>query len=254
MIGKELINDNSLSFLEKVYIFFFGVPINGLRIRVHRILPLLKSMKFKSVLDAGCGMGIFSFEIAKRNPDVQVLGVDSDAKLIEKANLIACKSGLMNCRFMVQDIADSELAEKFDLVLCVDMLEHIENDQEAIVAIYRTLKKDGVGIFHVPGFYRRWLVFKKTVNFYVKGHVRPGYNLSEIKEKLQKANFEILDAYYTYGYLETITNNVSYLITGAQKKNKFLYALVFPLLNLAAYFGQWKKPEWGAGVLLKVKK
>jgi hypothetical protein len=107
---------------------------------------------------------------------------------------------------------------------------------------------------HVPGYYRRWFFFKWKVNFDVAGHVRPGYTKDEIEEKTKNAGFVILESYYTYGLLENFTNNISYLITGARMKNKFLYGLIFPLLLFVAYFGRNSRPARGAGVLIKARK
>jgi hypothetical protein len=50
--------------------------------------------------------------------------------------------------------------------------------------------------------------------------------------------------------LETLCNNVSYLISGADRRNKLLYAIVIPLLLAISYFGRRARPRWGAGVLV----
>ncbi|MBN2407212.1 MAG: class I SAM-dependent methyltransferase [Elusimicrobia bacterium] len=254
MIGKELVHDDSLSLAEKAYISVFGVPVSGLRIRARRILPVIDGMRFGSLLDVGCGSGIFSMEIAKRRPDARITGIDSDPSLVEKASAIADRAGLSNCSFSVQDVLGLAETAKYDAVLCVDNLEHIEDDLLALKKIYAVLKNGGTGIFHVPGYYRRWLFFGKSVNFDVEGHVRPGYLAEDIKEKLESAGFRITDIHYTYGFLETVTNNISYLVTRARKKNRFLYAPLFPLLNMVAYFGRGSRPAWGAGILIKVTK
>ena len=254
MIGKMLAKDPDLGYFEKLYVRIFGAPISGLRIRARRILPLIDTCARGNILDAGCGSGIFTFEIAKRYPEVKVTGIDNSTILFEKAAYISAKSGINNCSFKEQDILEMDYNEDFDLALCIDNLEHIENDRKAIRNIYASLKKGGMGIFHVPGYYRRWLFFRKKVNFSVKGHVRPGYTMEEITDKLKKEGFNVLESYYTYGFLETVTNNISYLITGAEKKNKYLYALVFPFLNIIAYFGRRSRPKWGAGVLVKAQK
>jgi len=254
MIGQELIYDKSLNILDKMYVYLFGAPISGLRIRVRRILPLLKNIKFNKVLDIGCGIGVFSFEIAKRYRHAQVIGMDNNRETIENANFIAQKNGLRNCKFIVGDILTMHLKEDFDLLICIDILEHIKNDQKAIERIYESIKKGTIGIIHVPGYYRRWFFFSKKINYDVKGHIKPGYKLEDIRNKLEKAGFTILEISYTYGLLETVTNNLSYLISHAEKKNKFIYALFFPFMNILAFFGQWERPQWGAGILIKIIK
>jgi hypothetical protein len=54
---------------------------------------------------------------------------------------------------------------------------------------------------------------------------------------------------YTYGIIETFTNNVSYLVTGADQRRKAMYAVVFPFLLALSYLGRHARPTNGAGVL-----
>jgi hypothetical protein len=104
-------------------------------------------------------------------------------------------------------------------------------------------------VVHVPGYYRRWLLFGKRVNFDVPGHMRPGYVPEDLVAKMQRAGLAVESTRHTYGILETFTNNLSYLITGAERKNRGLYAMVFPFLLGASYLGRWARPSWGAGLL-----
>jgi SAM-dependent methyltransferase len=147
-----------------------------------------------------------------------------------------------------------QVENRFDLVVTVDNLEHIEDDVDTLKRYYKALVKGGQIFIHVPGYERRWLFFGWAVNFDVEGHYRPGYKKEELQQKLETAGFKVNEIYYTYGWIETITNNISYWITGAQMKNKLLYALVFPFLNLFSWFGRNSRPEKGAGVLAKAVK
>ena len=253
MIGKELIYSGNYSALESFYLRCFGVPINGLRIRARRILPLV-GCAFKNILDAGCGPGVFTFEIAKRLPRARVTGIDLDGRLIEDNKKIAAKALLTNCAFEKKDIFLLEGGGDFDLVLSVDQLEHVENDALALEKFYGVLGERGQLILHVPALTRRWPFFGWKINFSVKGHCRPGYELEAIVRKVEAAGFKVIEAYYTYGWIETVTNNISYWITGAEMKNKFLYALVFPALNFVSYFGKNSRPKKGAGVLVVAQK
>ena len=253
MIGRIAQYDRTLSKAEKLYVKIFGIPINGLRIRARRILPLITG-RYKKIMDAGCGPGIFSFEVARRLPDSHITGIDIDQDQLSVNADIARENGISNCTFENQDICTMEIRNRFDLILSVDNLEHIENDADALRRFYDALIPDGELIVHVPGYYRRWLFFGWAVNFDVEGHFRPGYLKDEISEKVEKAGFTILENYYTYGWLETITNNISYWITGARMRNKKLYALMFPLLLFVSYLGKNSRPKKGAGVITIAKK
>jgi SAM-dependent methyltransferase len=246
--GCELSLDSSRSRFERMYARVLGAPANGLRIRLRRVLPATGG-SFRDILDAGCGQGVFSFEIAKRHPEAQVVGIDMDPTLVERANAIARRAGLTNCRFEVGDVTKLNYQAAFDLVVSVDNLEHVEDDVTALRGLMRALRPGGRAVVHVPGYERRWLVFGRRVNFDVPGHVRPGYHTNELIERLDGAGFDLASCQSTYGILETFTNNVSYLITGADQKRKGPYALVFPVLLALSWFGRSSRPAWGAGVL-----
>jgi SAM-dependent methyltransferase len=251
--GCELSLDPGRGRFERVYARLLGAPANGLRIRLRRVLPATDG-DHGTVLDAGCGPGVFAFELAKRHPQAQVLGIELEPDLVERANEIAQRAGLRNCRFEKGDVTQLDFDGTFDLVVSVDNLEHVEDDVTAMGTLLRALRPGGSLVVHVPGYERRWLLFGRRVNFDVPGHVRPGYRAPELAEKLRRAGFEVIDQQYTYGPLETLTNNLSYLISGADQRNKALYAVAFPALLGLSYLGKFSRPKWGAGVLVTARR
>jgi SAM-dependent methyltransferase len=246
--GAELSLDPGRSRFERLYARVLGAPANGLRIRLRRVLPATAGT-YGSILDAGSGTGVFSFELAKRHPDAQIIGVDSEPELVARANTIAERAGLSNCRFEKGDVTRLGFDAEFDLVVSVDNLEHVEDDIAAMRGLLRALRPGGRLVVHVPGYERRWLVVGRRVNFDVPGHVRPGYRVEELVAKLGQAGFDVTVSRATYGILETFTNNVSYLITAADQRRKGVYALVFPVLLAVSWLGKFSRPRWGAGVL-----
>jgi SAM-dependent methyltransferase len=251
--GAELSLDPGRSRFERLYARMFGAPANGLRIRLRRVLPVTTG-RFGAILDAGCGPGVFTVELAKRHPEAHVLGIELEPELVDRANEIARRAGLANCRFEQGDVTKLDYETAFDLVLSVDNFEHVEDDVGAMRALFAALRPGGRLVVHVPGYDRRWLLFGRRVNFDVPGHVRPGYRAEELVGKLREAGFEVAGYQYTYGPLETFTNNISYLISGADQRNKLLYAAAFPVLLAVSWFGQFAKPRWGAGVLAAARR
>jgi SAM-dependent methyltransferase len=246
--GRELAHDPGRSRFERTYARLLGAPANGLRIRLRRVLPSTDG-HYRDILDAGCGGGVFSMELAKRHPEAQVIGVELEPALVDRANEMARRAGIHNLRFQQGDVTRLDFDEAFDLVVSVDNLEHVEDDVTAMKGLLRALRPGGKLVNHVPGHDRRWFVFGRRVNFDVPGHVRPGYRAEELVTKLRDAGFEVESDHYTYGIIETFTNNISYSISGADQQRKVLYAFVFPFLLALSYLGQWSKPRWGAGVL-----
>jgi len=246
--GVEQAFDPALSGLERAFVRLLGAPQNGLRIRLRHVLPETRG-DYADILDAGSGPGVFSMEVAKLHPHARVLGVELEPELVERANTIASRAGIANCRFTRGDVTALGMEESFDLALTVDILEHVEEDEEAMRNLHRALRPGGRLVVHVPGYHRRWLLRGKRVNFHVPGHVRPGYHRDELVAKLERAGFQVERVRSTYGTLETFTNNLSWLITGAEKRNRHLYALAFPILLGLSWLGRGARPEWGAGLL-----
>lgn len=251
--GRELSLDPGRSRFERMYANVLGAPANGLRIRLRRVLPATEG-SYGAILDAGCGSGVFSFELAKQHPEAKVLGVDSEPGLVARAMEIARRAQLANCTFQEGDVTKLGFEDEFDLIVSVDNLEHVEDDIGAMRTLLQALHPGGRLVVHVPGYERRWILFGRRVNFDVPGHVRPGYRAGELVAKLRDAGFDVTSHRYTYGMLETFTNNISYLITGADQRRKLPYAAVFPLLLAVSYVGKFSQPSWGAGVLVVARR
>jgi SAM-dependent methyltransferase len=251
--GREFLLDPRLNAFHRAYIRVFGVPISGLRIRLRRILPRVQG-EFTSIVDLGCGKGIFTFELARRFPRARVLGIDIEDSQVKANQEIAKRLGHSNVQFEKLDIlklGELRHGNAFDLALSVDNLEHIEDDLAALRSIREALAPGGVLLCHVPAHERTWIFRGRSRNFDVAGHVRPGYRKEELLAKFRDSGFEVKWIEPTYGYLETVTNNLSYLITRAEQKNALAYALAFPLLNAVAWLGRTQNPgEEGAGWLV----
>jgi 2-polyprenyl-6-hydroxyphenyl methylase/3-demethylubiquinone-9 3-methyltransferase len=99
----------------------------------------------KNVVDIGCGGGILSESMAKRGANVT--GIDLSEKALKVADLHSLETGV---RVRYELIAAEELAEReagqFDIVTCMEMLEHVP-DPAAIVAACAKLCKPGGRIF-----------------------------------------------------------------------------------------------------------
>lgn len=99
----------------------------------------------KFILDVGCGGGILAESLAKEN--AIVTGIDLNEKLIEVAKLhqLESKTTVEYSLSSVESLADKN-AEKFDIITCLEMLEHVP-DPFAIVKACATLLKPGGHLF-----------------------------------------------------------------------------------------------------------
>ena len=120
---------------------------------LHQINPLrlgwideLAGLRGKAVLDVGCGGGILAESMAARA--AHVTGIDLAAKPLGVARLHALEAGVHNLDY--REIATEALAAEspasFDVVTCMEMLEHVPNPASVIQAC-KTLVKPGGWVF-----------------------------------------------------------------------------------------------------------
>ena len=100
---------------------------------------------YKSILDIGCGNGQFAAALLDRCPDIRYSGVDFSKVAIQKAQ----ERGL-RCEFSCQNIfdIDNDHLNSFDLVCCLEVLEHIDEDLKLLSALAAGSKL----IYSVPNF------------------------------------------------------------------------------------------------------
>ena len=120
---------------------------------LHQINPLrldwintLASIKNKQVLDVGCGGGILSDAMARAG--ATVTGIDLAGKSLKVAQLHALESQTPNVSYreISAEALAAETPAKFDVVTCMEMLEHVP-DPASIVKACATLVKPGGWVF-----------------------------------------------------------------------------------------------------------
>jgi 2-polyprenyl-6-hydroxyphenyl methylase/3-demethylubiquinone-9 3-methyltransferase len=120
---------------------------------LHQINPLrlgwidgLAGLAGKKVLDIGCGGGILSDSMARKG--ARVTGIDLSVKALKVAQLHALEAGTANVSY--QEISAEAMAleqpGEFDVVTCMEMLEHVP-DPGSIVRACSTLVKPGGWVF-----------------------------------------------------------------------------------------------------------
>lgn len=98
------------------------------------LAPWLRVAPGTRVLDVGCGVGRWSCRLAARG--AQVTGIDISPTMIAHARARAQDAGVAGrCHFMVGDLARLALAQRFDLVLGVTVLQHILDPRALAAAL-----------------------------------------------------------------------------------------------------------------------
>ena len=97
----------------------------------------------KRVLDVGCGGGILAESMAQRG--AEVLGIDLSTKPLRVAQLHALEAGVAGLRY--REVSAEELADEapasFDVVTCMEMLEHVPQPASVVQACARLVQPGG---------------------------------------------------------------------------------------------------------------
>ncbi len=87
------------------------------------ITAMIEGLDYDTVLDVGCGQGSLLATLMPLRPQARHTGVD-----FAEAALDVARQRAPGAEFARLDIAQGHLGRRYDLVLCTDVVEHIEND------------------------------------------------------------------------------------------------------------------------------
>jgi SAM-dependent methyltransferase len=152
----------------------------------HRTRIILHAMSryFPSegnTLEIGCGTGFILSEIRKRHPHMMLSGSDLFAEGLQYAS-----SRVPDAAFYQMDACRMPFDSEFDLILALDILEHIEDDTKALGEIYRSIRPGGGLIVTVPQ--HRWLwSIQDEKAFHQRRYAR-----SELVGRMQDQGFQIV--------------------------------------------------------------
>lgn len=111
-------------------------------LRLHYIQRHTGDLSNKAVLDVGCGGGILSESMAAAG--ASVTGIDLADKPLKVAQLHLLESGQqVSYRKIAVEALAAEQAEQYDVVTCLEMLEHVPSPQSVIQACAQLVKPDG---------------------------------------------------------------------------------------------------------------
>jgi SAM-dependent methyltransferase len=151
------------------------------------------------ILDAGCGFGQTGFFLCGKSKLWNILALDKNPNLVSDCNKFFIESKLSNIVAKCIPLEELKFKDNFDLVLCIDTLEEIEEDQEVLVKFHEALKIDGKLLLLVPSNKSGFIIKPRSRKLLDSYYVRDGYSKQEIEQKLKNAGFERIKIRYAYG-------------------------------------------------------
>lgn len=119
-------------------------PLHKLNpVRVSYIQQMAGSVAHKELLDIGCGGGILAESLAKLSANV--VGIDLAQDSLDVAKLHALEAGVKSVRYQNINAEDfsQQHYQQFDIVTCMEMLEHVPDPESIICAAANACKPGG---------------------------------------------------------------------------------------------------------------
>ena len=110
-------------------------------IKTFKLKKKEKPLNKIKILDIGCGGGLLSEPMCRLGADV--VGIDASENNISVAKLHAKKNNL-NIKYVCSSPENFQINEKFDVILNMEIIEHVDNVEQFLKSCSNLLKKNGM--------------------------------------------------------------------------------------------------------------
>lgn len=254
---------NRKPFLRK----FFYKLLDVLLLRTWHIKREIKSWRklatgAKTILDAGSGFGQYSYYLSSCRQQWNITGIDVKEEQTEDCNAFFSQIKRTGVHFETGDLTVFRKENSFDLILSVDVMEHIQEDRTVFNHFYNSLKQNGVLLISTPSDQGGSDAHDHEEGSFIGEHVRNGYSVGDITEKLSGAGFKDILARYSYGKYGQLSWRLSMkypiLMLNASKVLiiflPFYYLIVFPFCFLLNTIDVSIIQKSGTGLIVKAIK
>lgn len=220
--------------LQRAYVRVLGVPEIGFRVRglyFSRALRRLRVLRPRRILDAGSGIGAYAIWLARRYPYADVTGWELDERKVRFSQEFAHELGIPNLRFELRDLSAGDTpADAYDLVINVDVLEHIVDFEAALANLHRLLRPNGYLFLHTPQPHQR-RVFKRFEHWHHEDHVREGFTPRALVADLERLNYRVIEVAESFGLPGRLAWELNHM---SLARSLVLAGAAFPMLYAGA--------------------
>jgi SAM-dependent methyltransferase len=204
-----------------------------------------------SILDAGCGNGFYTMALAERFPQAAITAADDEQHLVENLRRSSGLGGFPNITPVQADLAEFTPGQQFDLICCVDVLEHIDDDNRALASFARWLRPGGFLILHVPQRFQKFQFIKRSLDP-TGPHRREGYTPQEISALLESHGLHPVRSERSYGSLAGLAVELDELLW--QNRLYPVWLVWYPLLLAVMKWDTQRPVTRGYGVLITAQR
>jgi len=215
------------------------------------------------VLDAGSGFGQYTWFMSGLSKQWKIKGIDVKEEQIRDCSQFFGRTGRgEQVHFEIGDLTSFRQEGRYDLILCVDVMEHILQDTEVFRNYVYSMKKGGILLISTPSDQGGSDVHDEQGDSFIEEHVRDGYNIAEIEQKLRESGFSEVMPRYSYGWPGKISWRLSMkypiIMLNASRLFyvllPFYYILTFPFSMVMNYLDVVLRHKTGTGLIVKAVK
>lgn len=180
------------------------------------------------VLDAGTGYGQYSWFMTRKFPNWSILAVDINPDQLEECRRFFEVQGCEKVALRQADLTRFTAEDPFDLIISVDVMEHIEDDNAVFRNFCSSLREGGMLLISTPSDRGGSDVHGEGDASFIGEHVRDGYNVEAIANQLRNAGFDEVSVRYSYGPAGKISWVLTMKIPMRLAGTSRLFLLLFP--------------------------
>jgi SAM-dependent methyltransferase len=196
------------------------------------------------ILEIGCGVGGI---VERLGPRERIVGLDVDPEVLAHAR--ERFRHRPECRFAVADLGalgEAERsaleAERFDTIVCINVLEHVRDDIGALLTLERMLAPGGVLALLVPAHAALYGPYDR-----VDGHWRR-YGKAELRTLLSHTRLSLLRLHY-FNAIGALGWWVQYRLLRRSVHDESHFGLMNRLIPLVRPLEAWSKPPFGLSLV-----
>ena len=203
-----------------------------------------------TILDVGCGTGM-NYSVLGRHGDTFSSDASEEALRFSRGRGI---DGLVRSHVESLPFVDST----FDIVTALDMLEHVDDDLEALDELLRVTGENGVLLITVPAYGFLWSEHDEAL------HHRRRYAASELRNKLTNAGFvvERITYYITFlffpilfmRFVQSVSRTSIHAKTSHVILPRWLNSLLIAILGLERFLLRWLNFPFGVSIVCLARK
>lgn len=261
------------SFLKAVFFLILGTPDTHTRLRNSHVINQIERLNLpphSRVLEGGFGRAITLFWLARHHPDWHLTGVELDPLMAGDARRVIERGNYPNMEIIEGSIEGLDEENTCDLVISIDIMEHIEDDVGLLRRYLRALKPGGYLVLHVPkrhqeqwrlipafsqhhvhSFVRdRHIVDEDIRQVHVHGHVRDEYTAEDIHQVVERSGFKIVELYETIGRWGEVSFELNQFFWRYSALRYSFVLLTYPIAVPLGYLDIRRIPQQGNALLV----